>query len=166
LVLEILVRSGIMYLAALLVVRFIGKRGLGQLSPFEYLLVVAMGSATGDPMFYPEVPILHGVVVLATLVFLQKSVLNFAERSRPVASLVESTPALLVRDGHWLDDKLKSEDVSIDELLMKLRESGVRDIGEVEFAFLEPSGHLSVFRLRPEAQSQNRSTLPLTEAAS
>jgi hypothetical protein len=49
---EIAVRTVVMYVYALAVVRFIGKRGLGQVTPFEFVIVIALGSATGDPMFY------------------------------------------------------------------------------------------------------------------
>lgn len=143
---EIVVRTGFMYLAALLLVRVIGKRGLGQLSPFEFVIVIALGSAVGDPMFYPEVPLLHGVVVLTVVVALQKLITNVADRNEPFERFIESEPATLVMDGVIDEDVLLREGLARDELLMRLRQAGVRNVGQVQRAYLEPSGQVSVFK--------------------
>ena len=89
---EVVFRTAFMYISALVLVRFIGKRGLGQLSPFEYLVVIAMGSAAGDPMFYPDVPLINAVVVLAAIVLLQRGLVSASDRSVAVNHFVESVP--------------------------------------------------------------------------
>ena len=160
---EIIVRTVIMYLSALLLVRFIGKRGLGQLSPFEYLVVIAMGSAAGDPMFYPDVPLLHGIAVLASIVLLQKGLIQATERSTAVEHLVESRPALLIEDSRLLEDALLREGLNRDELFAKLRQEGVANLAEVRLAYLEPSGGISIFRtdrFDPRYEQPALSTLP------
>jgi len=158
--LEIMVRTAIMYVTALCLVRYIGKRGLGQLSPFEYLVVISMGSATGDPMFYPEVPLVHGAVVLVVIVFLQKMFFKLTQKHNFVSSFVEGTPSLLVDHGLLLEDKLKDEGMSRDEIFEKLREGGIENLGEVRYAYLEPSGRVSIFKLDPERRSRSQSILP------
>src|SRR5688572_16069737 len=158
---EILVRTAIMYLSALLLVRFIGKRGLGQLSPFEYLVVITMGSATGDPMFYPEVPLLHGAVVLTMIVALKKLFLKLSQKSGIISTFVESPPTLLIDHGVLLEDHLKSEAMSKDDLFVKLREAGIEDLGEIRYAFIEPSGQVSIFRLPADRQFAVLSILPV-----
>lgn len=163
---EILFRTAIMYLSALLLVRFIGKRGLGQLSPFEFLVVIAMGSAAGDPMFYPDVPLLHGIVVLAGIVVLQKILIEFAARNNRAEHFIESIPALLIKDGLILDEELKKEGIARDELMMQLREHGIANVAEVKLAYLEPSGHLSIFRQDSEPSSHaGETTLPHIDLA-
>ena len=160
---EILVRTAIMYLSALVIVRFIGKRGLGQLSPFEYLVVIAMGSAVGDPMFYPDVPLVHGIAVLTTIVLLEKALVNATERSTAVEHFVESVPAMLVRDGELIEDALRRESLNKDELFAHLRQHGIANLSEVHLAFLEPSGAISVFRrdrYDPSLDGRGESTLP------
>ena len=164
LLLEIVFRTAFMYLAALVLVRVIGKRGLGQLSPFEFLVVIAMGSAAGDPMFYPDVPLLHGVIVLAGIVFLQKVLIEFAARNDHAEHFIESVPALLIKDGLVLDDHLRREGLARDELMMKLREQGIANVAEVKLAYLEPSGRLSIFRIDREPTSNSgETTLPKIE---
>lgn len=145
LTLEILVRTAFMYSYALVAVRFIGKRGIGSLSPFEYVLVFALGGATGDPMLYPEVPLVHGMIVITVIVALHKLVARSTRRNEVLEHLLESRPVLLVRDGVIDDDQLSREDLSQAELLMKLREAGIKNVGRVQLAYLEPSGNLSVF---------------------
>ena len=162
LLLEIVVRTAIMYTAALTLVRFIGKRGLGQLSPFEYIVVIAMGSAAGDPMFYPDVPLLHGIIVLAGVVLLEKGLISVAGRSERVSHFVESVPDVLIRDGVILDDHLRREGISRDELKVKLRERGITNVGQVQTAYLEPSGALSIFQGPEGGRFRGESTLPNT----
>jgi uncharacterized membrane protein YcaP (DUF421 family) len=145
LLLEIVVRTGFMYLVALLLIRFIGKRGLGQMSPFEYIIVIALGSATGDPMFYPEVPLIHGVIVLTMIVGLQKILISLTKRSITIARFVESTPTMLIQAGAVDAEMLKQEGIAKEELYMRLREAGITNVGQVRFAYLEPSGNVSVF---------------------
>ena len=158
---EIMFRTAFMYISALLLVRLIGKRGLGQLSPFEYLVVIAMGSAAGDPMFYPDVPLVHGFLVLAGIVFLQKGLVTMSDRSEAVNHFVESVPTMLVRDGNVLEGPLRGESLARDELYDMLREHGISNTGQVRLAFLEPSGRLSVFRVPDDRHPmQGESTLP------
>lgn len=162
LLLEVAFRTAFMYVSALLLVRFIGKRGLGQISPFEYLIVIAMGSAAGDPMFYADVPLVHGVLVLAAIVLLQKGLISLSGRSEAVNHFVESVPALLIRDGEVLEMALAREGLARDELFDKLREAGVTNTSQVRLAYLEPSGNLSVFRVPDEQHLPpgGESTLP------
>jgi len=158
---EIAFRTAFMYVAALLLVRFIGKRGLGQLSPFEFLVVIAMGSAAGDPMFYPDVPLIHGVLVLAVIVSLQKLLVDITSRNDRIEHFIESVPALLIQDGVILKDELHREEIARDELMMKLREQGIANVGEVHLAYLEPSGRLSVFLKEDHPRTRTgESTLP------
>jgi uncharacterized membrane protein YcaP (DUF421 family) len=155
---EIAVRTIIMYAYALVAVRLIGKRGIGNLSPFEYVLVFALGSATGDPMFYPAVPLVHGMMAMTLIVVLQKIALRATQRNERFEAWLESRPALLIRDGDILDDRLRVENISRSEVMMKLRMHGIANVGRVRFAYLEPSGDLSVFTA-DDQQKPGQSTL-------
>ncbi len=159
LVLEIVLRTAVMYLYTLALVRVLGKRGLGQLSPFELVIIVALGSAVGDPMFYVDVPIVHGIIVITAVVALERTLVKFTERNKRVERLIESIPVLLVRDGVLLAEALDQEDLSQSEVFMGLREKGVEFLGEVRRAYLEPSGHISVFKEKSPA-AMGASILP------
>lgn len=148
--LEILFRTTVLYLYVLLVLRLIGKRGMGQLSPFEFTIIIALGSAVGDPMFYPEVPLLHGLVVVTAVVALTRAVTFLSNRSEEVEKFLEGQPCRVVSDGELRLDAIDSERISREELFMLLREKGVSQLGQVRQAFLEPSGAVSAFRVTDE----------------
>lgn len=157
-VVEIVIRTSIMYLYTLLLVRLLGKRGMGQLSPFEMVIIVALGSAVGDPMLYDDVPLLHGLVVVTVVVALERLLVALTQRNRPLERLIESSPVLLVRDGEIDREALKQEELSETELFMSLREARIEQLGEVRLAYLEPNGKVSVFR--SEEEKRGRSVLP------
>lgn len=158
-VLEIVIRTSFMYIYTLTLVRFLGKRGMGQLSPFEMVIIVALGSAVGDPMFTEELPLIDGVVVITVVVALERLLVKLTEHNRPLERIIESTPVLLVKDGEIDSQSMDEEELSEAELFMALREAGVEHLGEIRFAFLEPNGRVSVFRT-DRAGTDGRSVLP------
>jgi uncharacterized membrane protein YcaP (DUF421 family) len=70
---EIVVRTAIVYVYALVLLRWLGSRTIGQLSTVEFLLVIALGSAVGDAMFYPDVPLIHALLVVTIVVLANKT---------------------------------------------------------------------------------------------
>jgi uncharacterized membrane protein YcaP (DUF421 family) len=143
---EIVIRTVLMYLFTLGLLRLLGKRGVGHLSPFELVIIVALGSAVGDPMIYPEVPLIHGLVVLVVVVALQRLLEELTRRGGAVEALLESTPTLLIHEGEIDEDALERENLSEAELFTALREQGVQHLGQVKLAYLEPSGRVTVFK--------------------
>ena len=63
---EIILRTTVLFVFALILIRTMGKRSLGQLSTFDFVIIIALGSAVGDPMFYDDVPLLYGMLVVAS----------------------------------------------------------------------------------------------------
>ncbi|HUF53921.1 MAG TPA: DUF421 domain-containing protein [Dehalococcoidia bacterium] len=159
---EVAVRTGIIYLFALLLVRFLGKRGQGQLSPFEFVIIIALGSAVGDPMFYADVPLVHSMIVITVVVVFNRGLDYAVSNSSKVEVFVESTPTCVVVDGRLELKDLDRERVAHDELFMVLRQSGVEQLGQVRRAYLEPSGQVSWFAYLPD---DVRSGLPLQPRA-
>jgi len=157
---EIVFRTSFMYVYAILAAKIIGQRGMGQLTPFEYIIVIALGSATGDPMFYPNVPLLHGLTVITVIVIFERLIAKLTVMNLSIERALESVPTLLVENGDILEHKLTSSTVSREELHMQLRIQGVRNVSEVERAYLEPSGKISVFRYQKGGAETSESTLP------
>ena len=155
--LEIVFRTAVMYGYALAFARFIGKRGVGQVSPFEFILII-ISSAAGDPMFYSDVPLLHGILVLTVVMLLHRLVGVWTDRSERAEDVMEGEPILVIADGEIVDGALAAGTLSRRELLMQLRQQGVRDVGEVERAIFEPNGRISVLQAPPDKQTE--STLP------
>ena len=159
--LEVVVRTLIMYSYALLLIRFLGKRGRAQLSPFEFVIIISLGSAVGDPMFVPDVPLVHSMVVIALVVILNRALAYATEKNDRLDAFIESETACLVRDGRLLLEGMRKEQLSKEELFSSLREAGVEQLGQVKRAYLEPSGRFTSYLYPPK---DARPGLPLYPA--
>jgi uncharacterized membrane protein YcaP (DUF421 family) len=143
---EIAVRTLLLYLFALAMVRLMGKRGMAQLTPFEFVIIVALGSAVGDPMFYPDVPLVHGFVVIASVVLLQQGLSVIARRWPKLDEVVEGRPTVAVRQGVIQHDAVEAGMFSLAEVLEMMRLQGIARLEDVELAVIENAGRLSVLR--------------------
>lgn len=147
--LEILFRTLIIWLWTALLLRWVGGRSIAQLSIVEFLLVIALGSAVGDSLFYPEVPLAHAMLVILAVVLLDKAVDHAIRRWRPVKRVVDGVPAEVVRDGRILCESMVARQIGTSELMERLRLNGIDNLGSIRRAYLEPSGALSLFRADP-----------------
>lgn len=152
--LEIVVRTAIMYIYTIALVRTMGSRTLGQLSMVEFLLVVAIGSAVGDPMFYADVPLIHGMAVIAVVVGINRLIVGMVNTSERAEQIIEGIPRRLLKDGRMCWEQIHAAKMNREELFAMLRTEKVRHLGEVEDAFLEQDGTFTLYlRNRPEITS-------------
>lgn len=156
----VLLRTIVMYCYTLFLTRMVGNGGIGQIGPFEFVLVIAVGSSAGDPMFYPEVGLLTGIFVITVVIVLHRLTGSIVSRFRGLEDVIEGSPLLVVIDGRICEERLGSGALTERELLALLRLDGVRDTGEVERAFFEPNGRLSVFRRPENERTEVRKTIP------
>ena len=158
---EIVFRTAFMYLYVMLLIRVIGKRGLRELTLFEYIIIFALGSSVGDPMFYPEIPLLHGIAVVTAIVALQFGLSMIVRTSdRAHAIVYPGRTACLVRDGVIDMEAMRKERLNVMDLHMILRETGIENLGQVKRAFLEPTGEVSVWRNESAEQKAGFSLAP------
>jgi uncharacterized membrane protein YcaP (DUF421 family) len=141
---ETVFRTTVMFLFILFSLRFLGKRGIKQLSVFELGVIIGLGSAAGDPMFYKDVGLLLGFLVLFVIVGLYKIVTYFINKSEGFEQFVEGKPTYVVSDGKILIQNFKKEPIARDELYMQLRLNDVSHLGQLEQVILETNGELSV----------------------
>ena len=146
--LEILVRTVIVYAYGLLLLRWLGSRTIGQLSTVEFLLVIALGSAVGDAMFYPEVPLLHALLVVTIVVFANKGLDILISRSKRAERAIDGVPHEVVRNGVIDPSFLHNSSLGVSELFQQLRHRDIEHLGQVAEAYIEADGVLTVFRAR------------------
>lgn len=142
---EIVVRILIIYVWTLGLLRWIGGRSVAQLSIVDFVLVIALGSAVGDAPFYPEVPLLAAMLVIAVVVVINKTIDKLIERSDRAKHIFDGRPIALVERGRMLPEGMAARDLSPAEVRAMLRGQGISNLGQVEAAWLEPAGALSVF---------------------
>jgi uncharacterized membrane protein YcaP (DUF421 family) len=145
--LEIVARTIIVYLYALLLLRWLGSRTIGQLSTVEFLLVIALGSAVGDAMFYPDVPLLHALLVVTVVVLANKGLDMLIARFKHAERAIDGVPEEVIRDGVICKSFLTSTTMGASELFQELRERGIEQLGQVACAYAEADGAITVFKL-------------------
>lgn len=143
--LEVFFRTTVMFLFLLAALKFTGKRGVKQLSIFETVIIIALGSAAGDPMFYEDVGILPALVVFAVVITLYRLVTWLTGKSRWFEMLIEGKTVTLIHEGRFSPAKFEKEAMAQDEFFSELRLRSVEHLGQVRHAFLEPSGDISVY---------------------
>ena len=143
--LEIAFKAVVVFLILLLVLRMLGKRAHHNLSPMQQMLLIALGSAAGDVMLYPEVPLGYAALILLGVAGLVMLLEIASAHFRPVRDYVESRPRILVRDGQVDWDALRRERTTHRELFAELRIKGARSLAQVDAAILEVTGDISVF---------------------
>ncbi|KFF22010.1 DUF421 domain-containing protein [Chryseobacterium sp. JM1] len=143
--LEIILRTAIMFLAIIIGLRVLGKRGVKQLSIFELVVIIGLGSAAGDPMFNKDVGIVSSILVFIVIILLYTIITIFIAKSKRFEKLVEGSSACLIRDGEFAIDNFKKENLGSDEFFAELRLKGVSQLGQIETAIVESSGEISIF---------------------
>lgn len=155
---EIALRSVIMFLIVFLGLRLTGKRAVKQLSIFELLIIIALGSAAGDPMLYSEVGILNALVVFTVIFLVYWLLTQLIEHSEKIETLLEGKPYYIIREGRASRESLTHKELAMDEFFSALRAYGIFQLGEVKEGVLETSGNVSLLRF-PE--NEIRQGLPV-----
>lgn len=142
---EVALRVLFAYLAVFIFLKISGRRGVRQLSLFEVVVILTLGSAAGDVAFYEDVPLLPIVVVFATLLLLYRLTTSLMKRSARFGSWVEGQPVVIIRDGVYELHVLAEQNISSDEFYMELRQAGVEHLGQVRLGILEVNGDVSLY---------------------
>ena len=139
------IRTIILYMVLVTVVRLMGKRQIGQMEPSEFVVTMLVANLAAIPMQDGGIPLFSGVVPIVTVLGMELLLSVMALRSVRLRKILCGKPVILIENGHILQDNLRRTRVTLDELTGHLREKDVLDITTVQFAILETDGQLSVF---------------------
>ena len=142
---EVVIRTLVMFAVVLISLSILGKRGVKQLSVFELVVIIALGSAAGDPMFYKDVGLIPAIIVFIIIISLYSVVTHWVGKSKKVEQLVEGKPICLVEGGRFAIDNFSKENLGQDEFFAELRLKGISHLGHVEKAIIETNGLITVF---------------------
>ncbi|HHX94731.1 MAG TPA: DUF421 domain-containing protein [Clostridia bacterium] len=158
-IIEVIIQTLLAFFAILIYARILGKQQIGQLTFFEYINGITFGSiaAVLATDIGPRSTLYNmlGLSLFALLTFLGSYV---SMKSRALRKVIAGEPTVVIHNGKILEDNIHKLQYNIDELLVQLREKGVFDIGDVEFAILEPTGALSV-QVKSQAKPVTREDL-------
>ena len=141
---ELVVRTTIIYLLFLVALRISGKRELGQFTLFDLALVLLAANALQPAVTGPDQSITGGVVILITIFSLNRLVAQARLRIPLVRRLLEFTPTVVGRDGQWLTDQVRKQELDLDDLDAALHEHGLERVEQVKVATLEEDGSISI----------------------
>ncbi|MDP4310150.1 DUF421 domain-containing protein [Stenotrophomonas geniculata] len=141
---EFILRAVVVYVVVLGMVRLSGKRPLGQITPFDVLLVVLLGNAVQNALLGTDTSLGGGPLLAATLILLNYGVGWVSTRSRRIERLVEGEPVVIARDGRLFDAVLRREQVTRADFEAAMRQQGGLGVEDVELALLEINGHITI----------------------
>lgn len=148
--LEIIFRCIVTFVLTIAALRISGKRGVRQLSLFEFGLILVLGSAAGDATFYHDVPLLYVVVVFVVIIGLYALANWITDRSPRIERLLEGAPELIITNGEIDLPAFTKASLTAQELFGQLRQYQVEHLGQVRRLYLEATGEVSVFFFEPQ----------------
>jgi uncharacterized membrane protein YcaP (DUF421 family) len=146
LILSIIVRTVIVTFLILFIIRWLGNKGLGQLTTFELIILVGLGSAVGDPMIYADeisIPQAFTAIIIVVILFKVFDYLTMKSTRFTVPKAI-----LLVKDGQMVDNGLHKARIDDREFESYMRLHGIEDISDVKLSYLEVNGQVSFVRKR------------------
>ena len=142
-ILSVIIRTAIVATLVFIIVKWLGGKGIGQLSPFGLLIVVGLGSAIGDPMIYKEISIPQAMAAVMIAVIIFKVIDYLTLKSRRFREYIEPKPILLVEHGSIVNEGLKKAKMDMADFETELRLRGLEDASEIKYARLESKGKIS-----------------------
>jgi uncharacterized membrane protein YcaP (DUF421 family) len=140
-------RTAVVTLLIVFVIKWLGNKGLGQLSTIELIIILGLGNAVSEPMLNPtEVSIPQGFAVIIIAIAIFKMYDYLTTRYRRFSKMIVAKPILLVKDGKILDECLMKARISREEFESYLRLSGTDDISDIKSSYLEINGQVSFIK--------------------
>lgn len=138
-------RTILLYLIIVVTLRVLGKRQVGELEPSELVVAILISDLAAVPMQDIGIPLLTGVIPIITLLAFELLVSELSMHSLRFRAFLCGRPVFIIREGQIDQKAMAKNRLTIDELFCSLRQDGVLDISQVQYAILETNGQLSTF---------------------
>ena len=143
--LVILIRTLFIYTFLMLMMRLLGKRQIGELEVSDLVTTLLISEIASLPITEPELPLSHAVIPLILLLSFEV-IISFLVSRFPSLKFLTARPSTLIRNGKISQSAMKNARISFDELFCELRNQGVYDLDEIEYAILEQNGRITVIQ--------------------
>lgn len=140
----VILRTLILFAAVFLVLRIMGKREIGQLQPYELVIIIMISELAAVPMEDIDIPIMRGLIPIFILFAMQVSLAFVSMKSERARGVICGKPSILIANSRIDETEMVRQRYNINDLLEQLRSKNAPNIADVEFAVLETSGQLSV----------------------
>ncbi|MFD1705517.1 DUF421 domain-containing protein [Siminovitchia sediminis] len=156
----IILRTVLLYIVILIIFRLMGKREIGELSVLDLVVFIMMGELAVLAIEQHKDPILHTIIPLVILLLIQVGSAYLSLKSIKFRRLVDGKSSIIIEKGKINEKEMRRHRYNFDDLLTQLRQKDIRNIADVEFAILETSGNLSVFK-KENKNKPGTLTIPL-----
>jgi uncharacterized membrane protein YcaP (DUF421 family) len=154
---DLVLRATVVFFFVFLVTRVVGKRELGSLEPFDFILLVVVGDLVQQGVTQSDYSVTGAIIVISTIALLTVALSFVNFRFRRLRSLLEGEPVVLVEDGHVIDRNMRRERITRAELEAEGRQQQVDGISAMRWAVLETAGKISII---PQQDNDNQVVLP------
>ncbi|MBS3681244.1 DUF421 domain-containing protein [Ornithinibacillus massiliensis] len=151
-----LLRTLIVFIVLLMLFRLMGKKELGEISLLDIIVSLMIAELAVISIEDINISMIRALSPIFLLILLQVTLETFGIKSQPFRKIVEGTPVMLIDNGKLIEENLRKHKYTLDDILFQLRQAEIADISEVEYAVLERSGKLSIFK-----RGNSQFTLPL-----
>ncbi|MBD7915102.1 DUF421 domain-containing protein [Clostridium sp. Sa3CUN1] len=154
----VLLRTIFLYALVILVIRLMGKRQIGELQPYEFVITIMISDLAALPMQDTRLPLILGVIPIITLLFIKTLLSILQLKSQKARKILEGEPCILIARGKINFKNLKRQQINLDELMEEIRLAGYFDLSEIEFGILENNGQMSFLTSNKSNNSSNSSS--------
>jgi len=151
--LQIVGRTAAVYVLVLIGVRLAGKREVGQMTPFDLVLLLLLSNSVQNAMTGPDNSLVGGFVAALTLFLMNFAIAEYSGVNRHFRKWVQGSPSLLIHNGEVLMNHMAKEHVTIDELERAMREHGISSTKDISIGVLEVDGSMSFLKYDDIPQS-------------
>jgi len=141
---DLVIRAAVVFLFIYLVTRVAGKRELSSMEPFDLILLVVMGDLVQQSITQSDYSVTGALIVISTITLLTVFVSWVNWRFRSLRSVLEGQPVVLVENGKLIEQNMKRERITVEDIESEGRQQQVTDIADMRWALLETSGRISV----------------------
>ncbi|GAE25933.1 hypothetical protein JCM9140_1956 [Halalkalibacter wakoensis JCM 9140] len=157
----IMLRTIFIYFIILFVLRFMGKREIGQLSVLDFVVSIMIAELAVVSIENIEVPMMYSIIPIVILSTIQIMLALISLKNNHLRKLIDGKPSVLINEGKIDEGEMRKQRYNFDDLLVQLRQNKISKLSDVEFAILEPSGKLSVIEKREDEGDDYTPRLPL-----
>ena len=148
---NILLRTVVIYLFLLTIMRLMGKRQLGELEVSELVSTLLLSDIAALPITDPKIPLIHAIIPIIVITTFEISLSVALTKLPALKNLISTRPSTLIRKGVIDEKEMLKTRISIDELFSELRQKDISDISEVDYAIMEQNGKLTVIKNRKDS---------------
>jgi uncharacterized membrane protein YcaP (DUF421 family) len=141
---QIVVRTAVVYVALIVGFRLTGKRQIGQMAPFDLVVILLIANAVQNAMVGPDTSLTGGLLAAGILLGVNWIAARYISQRPPFARFFEGEPAVLIADGRIAEQNVRREGVDMAELEQAAREHGIESLEQVKMAVLEVDGTISI----------------------